>query len=152
METTRTDHNEFAVETLSILLANTYVMTLKTQHVHWNVVGSGFIGIHGITCGQSTDLFKATDDIAERIRMIGGTPPTTMERLLELASIGSEFTSGSALDMVAELVAGHQVICNEIKSSCESLAQSSDHGTVSLLTSRLEYHEKVSWLLGSVVA
>jgi starvation-inducible DNA-binding protein len=142
---------EFAVEVLSTLLANTYSLLLKTQNVHWNIKGSGFIGIHKMTEDHYNSLFEAIDLIAERIRMIGGTPSATFERLAETSCFSSELSAKIDSEMIAELASGHQLICHELKCSCESLSKTDDFGTVALLSDRLLYHEKVLWILNSII-
>jgi starvation-inducible DNA-binding protein len=142
---------ELAIKVLSTLMANTYSLLLKTQSVHWNVVGKDFVGIHKMTEEHYNSLFDAIDVIAERVRMIGGVPIASFERLSEMSCINSELSAKSGLEMVAELASDHQVICRELKCGCESLSKTDDYGTVALLSERLSYHEKTLWILSSIL-
>jgi starvation-inducible DNA-binding protein len=154
MEASR--NNEFSIEVLSTLLANTHVVMLKTLRLHWNMVGNGFVAVRKITCEQAAELFNAMDEIAERIRTIGGTPPATSEKLLEAASVSSDVTPRSDLDevssMITDLISSHQAICNEIKCAYESVSKTDDCVTSNLLSDRLSYHEKLYWMWGAMIA
>ena len=54
---------------------NDLALTLK--HVHWNVVGPQFIGVHTMLDPQVDAVRSMVDDIAERIATLGGTPSGT---------------------------------------------------------------------------
>ncbi len=47
-------------------------MTLK--HIHWNVVGPAFIGVHTMLDPQYAGVSRMTDALAERIATLGGVP------------------------------------------------------------------------------
>jgi starvation-inducible DNA-binding protein len=47
-------------------------MTLK--HIHWNVVGPSFIGVHMMLDPQYAGVALMTDALAERIATLGGVP------------------------------------------------------------------------------
>lgn len=47
-------------------------MTLK--HIHWNVVGPAFIGVHTMLDPQHAGVARMTDALAERIATLGGVP------------------------------------------------------------------------------
>ena len=50
--------------TLTLLLADTYTLALKTQNYHWNVIGSEFYGLHKLFEAQYEELYKAADALA----------------------------------------------------------------------------------------
>lgn len=58
-------------EGLSRLLADTYLLYLKTHNFHWNVEGPMFQTLHLMFMGQYTEAWNAIDPIAERIRALG---------------------------------------------------------------------------------
>ena len=49
-------------------------LTLTLKHVHWNVVGAGFIAVHVMLDEQYTAAAGFVDDTAERIAALGGSP------------------------------------------------------------------------------
>lgn len=45
---------------------------MKTENFHWHVSGPHFRGYHLMFDEQGAELFAMTDEIAERVRKIGG--------------------------------------------------------------------------------
>jgi starvation-inducible DNA-binding protein len=54
---------------------NDLALTLK--HIHWNVVGSHFIGVHTMLDPQVDAVRLMVDETAERIATLGGSPVGT---------------------------------------------------------------------------
>ena len=75
-----------SADNLAKLLADTYVLYLKTQNFHWNVVGSQFYTLHEVFEGHYNELAAAVDEIAERIRILGFRAPGSFKDFLELAT------------------------------------------------------------------
>ena len=73
------------IEHMNIMLADTYVVLMKTQNVHWNYVGSNFYGMHKMTEEQYLDMFEAVDKIAERIRAKGHNAPSGLSEYTSLS-------------------------------------------------------------------
>lgn len=149
--TTKTNCGCKSCETLSKVLADSYVLLLKTQNVHWNVVSSDFISIHLMTDQHYNNLFCAIDVIAERIRMLGGVAPATFKEFAELASINDELTAKSGKEMLEALLAAHEAIRNDIKTGLVEISDAHDYGTETVLTDRLAFHEKTIWMLKSIL-
>src|SRR5260221_3048769 len=55
------------------LLADVFVLYVKTKNFHWHMSGRHFRDYHLLLDEQSQQIFAMTDDIAERARKIGGT-------------------------------------------------------------------------------
>ena len=51
---------------------NDLALTLK--HIHWNVVGPNFIGVHEMIDPQVASVHLMADALAERIAALGGSP------------------------------------------------------------------------------
>lgn len=49
-------------------------LTLTLKHVHWNVVGAGFIGVHEMLDPQYEAVALMVDNTAERIATLGESP------------------------------------------------------------------------------
>src|SRR5690349_20428853 len=50
---------------------------LTLKHVHWNVVGPNFIGVHEMIDPQVELVRGYADEVAERIATLGGSPKGT---------------------------------------------------------------------------
>jgi starvation-inducible DNA-binding protein len=138
-------------ESLSGILADTYALMVKTHIYHWNVVGPLFHSIHVMTEEQYEDLFKATDIIAERIRALGYRAPVAGNRGSDIVvELGAE--SKSAHDMVADLVDAHEAAIRKMREAAEMAEKAEDFVSHDMLVERMTGHEKVVWMLRSVVA
>src|SRR5690606_29750690 len=63
---------------LNVVLADEFVLYTKTRRCHWNVVGPNFSELHALFQRQYEQLEEIIDDVAERIRALGGTPAGTL--------------------------------------------------------------------------
>jgi starvation-inducible DNA-binding protein len=52
-------------------------LELTLKHVHWNVVGPNFIGVHEMLDPQVAAVRGMVDEVAERIATLGGSPVGT---------------------------------------------------------------------------
>ena len=75
------------IEALRVVLADSYVLYLKTQNYHWNVSGGNFITLHDLFETLYQDLAIAVDDIAERIRTLGHKAPASFRQFSEITNI-----------------------------------------------------------------
>ena len=72
---------------LEILLADSYIVMLKTQNFHWNVKGPLFTSLHQNFQVQYEELFLAVDEIAERIKALGEYAPASYEYYQKISKI-----------------------------------------------------------------
>ena len=88
---TPTDLDSAAVaavsEALNGLLADSYALYLKTKNFHWHVSGPHFRDYHLLLDEQAADVLGATDDMAERVRKIGGTTLRSIGHIAQLQTI-----------------------------------------------------------------
>ncbi len=136
---------------LGRLLADTYVLYGKTHGFHWNVTGPMFNTLHLMFMEQYTELWTALDEIAERIRALGLMAPHGGSTLAGLSSITEAEQNPAALDMVRELVAGHEAVARTARSVFALADAADDQPSADLLTQRLQVHEKTAWMLRSLL-
>ncbi|MGY4482604.1 hypothetical protein ACVWWR_001795 [Bradyrhizobium sp. LM3.2] len=60
-------------EALNVLLADAFALYLKTKNFHWHISGRHFRDYHLLLDEHSDQIFATTDQLAERVRKIGGT-------------------------------------------------------------------------------
>lgn len=82
---------------------------LTLKHIHWNVIGPHFIGVHEMLDPQHAAVQGMVDVLAERIATLGGSPNGTpghvvTTRTWDDYSIGRDTTDShlGALDLVYE--------------------------------------------------
>ena len=142
------DKNRAAIaEALSRMLADSYLLYLKTHNFHWNVSGPMFQTLHILFMQQYTELWNALDLIAERIRALGHPAPGSYKRFVELSSIQEEEGVPAARDMIRQLVAGQEAVARTARAAFKVAAAADDQPTADLLTQRMEVHEKNAWML-----
>ena len=89
---------------LNALLADMFALYLKTKNFHWHVSGPHFRDYHLLLDEQAEQIFATTDDIAERVRKIGGTTLRSIGHIARLQRVvdnDAEFVTPQ--DMLAEL-------------------------------------------------
>jgi starvation-inducible DNA-binding protein len=136
---------------LSKMLADSYILYLKTHNFHWNVTGPMFNTLHLMFMTQYTELWNALDLIAERIRSLGHPAPGSYKRYVELSSIKEEEGVPSAREMIEQMVAGQEAVARTARAAFKVADAADDQPTSDLLTQRMEVHEKNAWMLRSLL-
>src|SRR5580693_9736382 len=72
---------------LNVLLADVFALYLKTKNFHWHMSGPHFRDYHLLLDEQADQIFKVTDDIAERVRKIGGETIRSIGHIARLQRI-----------------------------------------------------------------
>jgi len=133
---------------LNQVLANTFVLAVKTKNYHWHVKGMQFSSLHTLFDSQNEGLVENLDTIAERIRAFDRTSLGTLTEFLDAASIKETPAElPNAEGMLIQLLADHEWIIRELKNQIGILSDISDPGSADMLTSFLEGHEKMAWML-----
>ena len=136
---------------LSRLLADTYVVYLKTHNFHWNVEGPMFQTLHQMFMEQYTETWNAIDLVAERIRSLGHYAPGTYREYLELARVKETPGQPRAEQMVRLLIEGQEAIVRTAREVLPIAEKADDQPTLDLLTQRMQVHEKNAWMLRSLL-
>ena len=136
---------------LSRLLADTYVLYLKTHSFHWNVEGPMFQTLHQMFMAQYTETWNAIDPIAERIRALGHYAPGSYRQYAKLATVKESEGVPRAEEMIRELIEGQEAVARTARSVLPLADDANDQPTLDLLTQRLDIHEKNAWMLRSLL-
>lgn len=135
------------LDALEKLLADSYTLQLKTQNYHWNVTGPSFNSLHTLFETQYTDLAAAIDEIAERIRALGGKAPGSFKAFAKVADIKEETGSPKATEMVKNLAKDQDVIVAAAEAVLKAAEEIGDEPTVDLAIGRQQIHQKNAWML-----
>jgi starvation-inducible DNA-binding protein len=144
-------HREEISKGLSHFLADSYTLYLKTHNFHWNVTGPMFQTLHLMFEGQYNELALAVDVIAERIRSLGVKAPASYQEFSKLTSIKEQLGDLSAMQMVAELVHGHEQVIKTARGIFGMVTEANDQPSADLIIQRLRVHEKTAWMLRSML-
>ena len=131
---------------LSKLLADEYLLFTKTRNYHWNVVGSHFHDLHKFFESQYEEIDGKIDEIAERIRSLGGNTMATLTEFVQhtrLKENPGEYTDSRT--MVSKLLSDHESIIRSLRGDVTvCFDKYHDIGTQDFLTGLIEDHEKMA--------
>lgn len=137
---------------LSKLLADSYILYLKTHNFHWNVEGPMFNTLHLMFMTQYTELWNALDLIAERIRALGEYAPGSYKQYTALTSLSESDKVPGAMGMIEQLLEGHEAVARTARGIFPSAEEAGDEASMDLLTQRIQLHEKTAWMLRSLLS
>jgi starvation-inducible DNA-binding protein len=146
---TRNNHKAAVIEALSVLLAGTYTLYLKTQNYHWNVTGPYFSQLHALFQTQYEELALANDLLAERIRALGEKAPGSYSAFEKLSGVKEETGSPSAAQMLQNLVKDNETLSAAAEAVIKAAEASGDQPTLDMATQRIDVHQKARWMLAA---
>lgn len=135
------------VEAMNKLLANYSVHYQKLRNFHWNVKGADFFDIHEQFEDQYNDAKVNIDDIAERIRVFGQTPLSTMREYLDISDIKESPTDLPAMDMVREILKDYNILLEYMFNVIEIAIENGDSGTEDMIKGFIKEVEKNHWMM-----
>ena len=133
---------------LNAILADTFALYVKTKNFHWHVSGPHFRDYHLLLDEQSEQIFATTDDIAERVRKIGGTTIRSIGHVAKLQRIEDNDAEYVApLDMLRELMADNKAVAAAMREAHEIAEKHEDVATASFLENFIDQTERRTWFL-----
>lgn len=136
---------------LKKVLSDTFLMYFKSHSYHWNVEGYDFIVLHEFFEDVYEELWEAVDIIAESIRTLDEYCPTTLVRILDNSEIIESENIPSTIKMLINLEEDNQKILETLKVALDLASEEGKEGIVDVLGSRISYHDKLGWMLRSMV-
>lgn len=142
-----------AVECLTDLihriLADNYVLYVKTLNCHWNIEDPRFIALHEMLDDQYTKIAANGDELAERIRIMGKKVSGSLKFFLQNSTLPEIETDLSGEQMIEELARSHENVIELLRKTVAAAEDANDPGTVDMITGILRFHEKTAWFLRS---
>src|SRR5438309_5894739 len=152
---TPTDLSPDAVEEISSslrrLLADVFVLYLKTKNFHWHMSGRHFRDYHLLLDEHGDQLFAMTDPIAERIRKIGGLTIKSIGHILHLQRVldnNADYVDPS--DMIAELAEDNKTLVGRLREAHNVCDEHRDVATASLIEVWIDETERRTWFLSEI--
>lgn len=133
---------------LTALLADVFVLYLKTKNFHWHMSGPHFRDYHLMLDDQGEQIFAMTDDIAERARKIGGTTIRSIghiSKVKRLLDNDADFVTPA--DMLAELRDDNLMLVSLMKETHNLCDEHGDIATASLIENWVDETERRAWFL-----
>jgi starvation-inducible DNA-binding protein len=133
---------------LNILLADVFGLYLKTKNFHWHMSGPHFRDYHLLLDEQAEQIFAMTDDIAERVRKIGGTTLHSIGQISRSQRVlDNDADYVTPQDMLAELRDDNKQLTVHMRQTHELCDEHRDVATASLLENWIDEAERRTWFL-----
>lgn len=133
-------------------LADEYVLLTKTRNYHWNVEDPRFNDLHKFFEGQYELISASIDEIAERVRAVGGKTRATLKEFINSSQIGEDVGLYPDADtMLGNLLSDHETIIKTLRKNIKECQDLNDEATANFLTEKMEEHEKMAWMLRSFI-
>ena len=133
---------------LNALLADVFGLYVKTKNFHWHMSGPHFRDYHLLLDDHGDQLYAMTDDIAERVRKIGGTTIRSIgqiARLKRIADNDAEYVTPQ--DMLSELHEDEKALTLSMRAAHTLCDDAGDVATASLLENWIDQSQRRSWFL-----
>lgn len=133
---------------LTTLLADMFALYVKTKNFHWHVSGPNFHGYHLLLDEQGSEIFEATDAIAERVRKIGGLTIRSIGQISRQQRIldnDAEYVTPN--DMLAELRDDNLQLVGAMRQAHALCGEHNDVASASLLENWIDQAERRVWFL-----
>jgi len=115
-------HRAKAAEKLSTLLADEFLLYVKTLNAHWNVEGPDFHSKHLFFESQYKQLSEVIDEVAERIRTLGHYAPGTAAEFLKLTHLSEKtIEENNSIGFIRSLLSDHDQLIMEMRGIIEEL-------------------------------
>jgi|SRR5947209_2353083 starvation-inducible DNA-binding protein len=149
---TPTDLPQAAVEqisaSLNTVLADAFALYVKTKNFHWHVSGRHFRDYHLLLDEQSEQIFATTDELAERVRKLGGTTLRSIGQIGKMQTIKDNNESFvPPREMLRELMEDNKHVAAAMREAHKLCDDHEDSGTAGLLETFIDEAERRTWFL-----
>jgi starvation-inducible DNA-binding protein len=133
---------------LNVVLADMFALYLKTKNFHWHMSGPHFRDYHLLLDEQSEQIFATTDDIAERVRKIGGTTLRSIDHIGRLQRVlDNDAHFVTPLDMLAELRDDNKQLTASLRETHAICDKYNDVASAGLNENWIDEAERRTWFL-----
>jgi starvation-inducible DNA-binding protein len=133
---------------LNALLADVFAMYVKTKNFHWHMSGPHFRDYHLLLDEHGDQLFAMTDDIAERVRKIGGTTIRSISHIARIQRVrDNDADYVDPGDMLAELLDDNKGLVLSLLAAHGLCDDADDVATASLIENWIDETQRRVWFL-----
>jgi starvation-inducible DNA-binding protein len=133
---------------LNGLLADAFVLYLKTKNFHWHVSGPNFRDHHLLLDEQADQIFAITDPLAERVRKLGGRTMRSIGHIVRLQRLSdNDADYVEPFEMLAELRQDNQVLVGALRVAHTLCDDHGDVASAGLLETWIDEAERRAWFL-----
>jgi starvation-inducible DNA-binding protein len=133
---------------LNGLLADTFAVYVKTKNFHWHMSGPHFRDYHLLLDEHAAQIYATTDELAERVRKIGGMTLHSIGEIKRLQTIkDNDEAYVDAHDMLRELMADNKAMIVNMREAHKIADDNDDIATASILENFIDGAERRNWFL-----
>jgi starvation-inducible DNA-binding protein len=133
---------------LNVLLADAFALYVKTKNFHWHVSGRHFRDYHSLLDEQSDAIFATTDQLAERVRKLGGATLRSIGQISKLQTIRDNNEAYvPPREMLRELMEDNKQMAAAMREAHKLADDHEDSGTAGLLETFIDETERRTWFL-----
>ena len=133
---------------LNAILADVFALYMKTKNFHWHISGPHFRDYHLLLDEQADQLLAMTDDIAERVRKIGGTTLRSVGHIGRLQRVlDNDADYVDPPGMLAELRDDTRDFIGRLRETHDLCDEYKDVATASLIENWIDEAERRVWFL-----
>ena len=138
--------------TLRLLLADVFVLYVKTKSFHWHMTGSHFRDYHLLLGEHADQIFVMTDAIAARARKTGGSSLRSISDIARHQRLKDNNDEGMApKKMLQELCADNLQLMRFLRATHEVCERHDDLATATLIEGWIDQAEGRTWFLSEIV-
>jgi starvation-inducible DNA-binding protein len=142
---------EQLIESMKVVLADSFAFYLKAHQFHWNVEGPDFPQYHDFLSDLYEEVYGSVDRIAEQIRALGEYAPGSFSRFKELSSIADSTGAPTAGEMFNTLAGDNQIVLSTLMRTYKLAEEYSEIGLSNFLQDRYDAHKKHAWMISSIL-
>lgn len=135
-------------DALNGILADSFVLYLKTKNFHWHVTGPHFRDYHLMFDEQAAQILASTDLIAERIRKTGNTTLRSIGDIARHQSLTDNDADYVGADtMLSELRDDNLKLVEALRAAKDLADEAKDNATSAVIDNWTDEAEQRAWFL-----
>ena len=139
--------NEELINALKRVMADTFVMYYKAHSSHWNIEGPNFPQYHEFLNDLYDELWNSVDDIAEKIRQLGGYAPSSLAELMSHTMVTENTGTYSDQEYLTRLLDANNLVLASLLMAYKEAEAVTEIGVSNFIQDRVMAHQKHGWML-----
>ena len=143
---------ETLIQQLRTILGTNFGLYFKSHSFHWNIEGANFPQYHEFLNDFYSSVWEQTDNIAEKLRMLGVYAPPSLARMLENCDISTDaLTIPDARMMFMELKVDNDRFITHLRAGIAAADGANEPAISNFLQDILDRHQKKAWMINSIL-
>ena len=144
--------NEVLVDKLNGLFADYQLFYQNLRGLHWNVKGNQFFALREKYESYYNEAAEVVNKLVERILMVGGEPVHAYSEYLKRSEIEEVQHISNGTSGLKVVLANSEYLLKKFFELLNTASDSSDEGTVALMSDLISSTEKRIWMLKATLS